>query len=88
MRTGAQTFPNAYIVGIFACCREIFLVTQHSEGISLAEKNEIELKRRLEDKRRSDLLMKILTSYFSRIVDMKKEHLNSELRQKSALKAE
>ena len=87
MRTCAQTYSNAYVVGIFACCREIFLVTQHSEGISLAEKNEIELKRRTQDKRRMELLMKLLTSYFARIVDMKKEHLNSELRQKQALKS-
>ena len=35
MRDSAKRFPNAYIVGIFACCREIFLVTQHSGGISL-----------------------------------------------------
>ena len=27
MRTAARTFSNAYIVGVFACCREIFLVT-------------------------------------------------------------
>ena len=27
MRTAAMTYSNAYIVGIFACCREIFLVT-------------------------------------------------------------
>ena len=49
MRTAAQTYSNAYIVGIFACCREIFLVTQHSECISLADKNEIILKKRLAD---------------------------------------
>ena len=35
MRKAAQRFSSAYIVGIFACCREIFLVTQHSGGISL-----------------------------------------------------
>ena len=35
MRDSAFKFPNAYIVGVFACCREIFLVTQHSGGISL-----------------------------------------------------
>ena len=27
MRTGARTFSNAYIVSIFACCREIYLVS-------------------------------------------------------------
>ena len=36
MRTAARSFSNSYIVGIFACCREIFLVTQHSGCISLA----------------------------------------------------
>ena len=72
MRTAAQTYSNAYVVGIFACCREIFLVTQHSEGISLAQKNEIEQKRKVEDQRRQELLMKIITSYFARIIDMKK----------------
>ena len=36
MRNLARTYSNAYIVGIFACCREIFLVTQHSGCISLA----------------------------------------------------
>ena len=72
MRTAAQNYSNAYVVGIFACCREIFLVTQHSEGISLAEKNEIEQKMKAEDQRRQELLMKIITSYFARIIDMKK----------------
>ena len=43
MRTTSRTFANAYIVGIFACCREIFLVTQHSGGISLAKKLEMEI---------------------------------------------
>ena len=49
MRTAAQAYSNAYIVGIFACCREIFIVTQHSECISKAERNEIYLKKRLLD---------------------------------------
>ena len=53
MRTAARTFSNAYIVGIFACCREIFLVTQHSGCISLAQKNELDTQKRLRDKRRS-----------------------------------
>jgi hypothetical protein len=48
MRISALNFSNAYIVGFFACCREIFLVTQHSGCISLADKNEIYLKRRLQ----------------------------------------
>ena len=78
MRTAAQTYSNAYVVGIFACCREIFLVTQHSEGISLAQKNEIDQKRKVEDQRRHELLMKIITSYFARIIDMKKEQLQSQ----------
>ena len=88
MRTAAQSYSNAYIVGIFACCREIFLVTQHSECISLADKNEIFLKKRLADKRRMEKLMKQLSIYFANIVDIKKEFLNNEMRQKQALEAE
>ena len=83
-----MTYSNAYIVGIFACCREIFLVTQHSECISLADKNEILLKKRLADKRRMEKLMKQLSIYFAKIVDIKKEFLNNEMRQKQALEAE
>ena len=49
MRRASLTHSNAYIVGVFACCREIFLVTQHSECISLADRNEIILKKKLED---------------------------------------
>ena len=49
MRMATQTFSNAYIVGIFACCREIFLVTQHSECISLADRNELLLKKKMQD---------------------------------------
>ena len=30
LRIATQTFSNAYNVGVFACCREIFLVSQHS----------------------------------------------------------
>ena len=75
-------FFNAYIVVIFACCREIFLVTQHSECISLAERNEITLKKRLQDKRRLEKLMQQLTVNFANIVEMKMEHLNNDSRQK------
>ena len=42
MRMTAMTYSNAYIVGIFACCREIFLVTEHSGCISLAQKQELD----------------------------------------------
>ena len=49
MRMASQTFSNAYIVGVFACCREIFLVTQHSGCISLEDRNEILLQKRLQD---------------------------------------
>ena len=87
MRTAAQTYTNAYIVGIFACCREIFIVTQHSECISLADKNEIYLIKRLADRRRMEELMKHLSIYFASIVDVKKESLNNEMRQRQALKA-
>ena len=60
MRTATTIFSNAYIVGIFACCREIFLVTQHSGCISLAQKYELDTQRRLRDKRRSERLIKLI----------------------------
>ena len=53
MRMAAMTHSNAYIVGIFACCREIFLVTEHSGCISLAQKSEIDTQKKIRDKRRS-----------------------------------
>ena len=37
MRKSALFNSNAYIVVIFACCREIFLVAQHCGGISLKQ---------------------------------------------------
>ena len=36
IRMLAQKYPNAYLVVIYACCREIFMVAHHSGGISLA----------------------------------------------------
>lgn len=71
MRQSALTNPNAYAVGIFACCREIFLLTQHSKCISLADKSELELKQRVEDQRRLQNLMKIVSEYFATIVNTK-----------------
>ena len=53
----------------------------------MSEKNEIFLKKRLADKRRMEKLMKQLSIYFGKIVDIKKEFLNSEMRQKQALEA-
>ena len=34
IRMLAQKYPNAYLVVIYACCREIFLVAEHCGGIS------------------------------------------------------
>ena len=50
MRMSALKYSNAYIVVIFACCREIFLVTQHSGGISLKQVAEIELAKKVRAK--------------------------------------
>jgi hypothetical protein len=47
MRLSATFNSNAYIVVIFACCREIFLVAQHCGGISLKQVNEIKLAQRV-----------------------------------------
>ena len=56
MRMASMSFSNAYIVGIFACCREIFLVTEHSQCISLADRDEFYSKR----KHSKELLQKYL----------------------------
>ena len=34
LRTAAIKFRNAYFIAIFACCREIFVRTIHTGGIS------------------------------------------------------
>ena len=60
MRTHARKFSNTYIVGIFACCREIFVISQHSGGINLAKKEELELQRELRARRRLERLMQRL----------------------------
>ena len=49
IRLMAQKFPNAYLVVIFACCREIHLVAQHCGGISLAQVNEIKLAKKVRE---------------------------------------
>ena len=85
MRTAARSFSNAYIVGIFACCREIFLVTQHSGCISLAQKKELDEQKRLRDKRRAERLVKLIQEQLAKIVHAKHENLNNDLRQKAAL---
>ena len=76
----ARSFSNAYILGIFACCREIFLVTEHSGCISLAHKKELDYQRKMRDKRRSERLMKLIEERFAVIVHAKHENLNNELR--------
>ena len=49
IRLLAQKYPNAYLVVIFACCREIFMVAQHCGGISLAQVNEIKLAKKVRE---------------------------------------
>ena len=47
MRILAMKYSNAYIVVIYACCREIFMVAQHCGGISLNQVKEIELAKKV-----------------------------------------
>ena len=60
IRLLAQKYPNAYLVVIFACCREIFMVAQHSGGISLAQVNEIKLAKKVRKQQAMDKLEKML----------------------------
>ena len=52
IRMAARMSSNSYYVSIFACCREIFLVTEHSGGISLLQLRDLEQQKKLRDKRR------------------------------------
>ena len=49
MRKLALKFSNAYLVVIFACCREIFLAAQHCGGFSLLQVNEIRLAKKVRE---------------------------------------
>ena len=49
MRKKAAQFSNAYLITIFACCREIFLVAQHSGGISREQVKVIQLAQKVKD---------------------------------------
>ena len=50
LRNIAQKYSNAYLVTIFACCREIHLISQHSKGISLKQFLEIEQEKKVRAK--------------------------------------
>ena len=39
----AMKYSNAYLIVIYACCREILILAQHSGGISLKQFKELEL---------------------------------------------
>ena len=60
MRQLALRFRNAYIVVIFACCREIFLVAQHCGGISLLQVKEIKLAKRVREQQAMEKLEKLI----------------------------
>ena len=60
IRNLAQKYPNAYLVVIFACCREIFMVAQHCGGISLAQVNEIKLAKKVREQQAMEKLEKML----------------------------
>ena len=47
MRKSALFNSNAYIIVIYACCREIFLVAQHCGGISLKQVDEMILAQKV-----------------------------------------
>ena len=39
LRSWAKIYPNAYIIGIFACCRQLFSAIEDRKFISKAEAN-------------------------------------------------
>jgi hypothetical protein len=65
-------------VGIFACCREIFSVTQHSGGISKAMKNKLDYQKFLIERAQEMMLLK-LSGKILDIIETKKQTLDKEL---------
>ena len=60
VRQSAQKFSNAYILCIFACCREILLRQTHSGGITLEEAKKKKRDYEYEKlKREEKLIMKL-----------------------------
>ena len=60
LRNLAQKYSNAYLVTIFACCREILLVSKHCGGVSLKHFLETEQEKRVRAKRALEKLQKQL----------------------------
>ena len=85
VRQMAQKFPNAYLVVIYACCREIFMVAYHSGGISLAQVNEIKLAKRIRKKQAIEKLEKMLHYQLKAILNNSKQVLDNQSRLQRAI---
>ena len=87
MRLMALRFPNAYIVVIFACCREIFLVAQHCGGISLSQVNELKRAEKIRRQQAIVKLEKLLHFQFKAILDKAKQVLDTQSKLQRAIDA-
>ena len=87
IRLLAQKYPNAYLVVIYACCREIFMVAHHSGGISLAQVNEIKLAKRVRKKQAIEKLEKMLHYQLKAILNNSKQVLDNQSRLQRAIEA-
>ena len=85
IRLLAKKYPNAYLVVIYACCREIFMVAHHSGGISLAQVNEIKLAKRIRKKQAIEKLEKMLHYQLKAILNNSKQVLDNQSRLQRAI---
>jgi hypothetical protein len=87
IRLLAQKYQNAYLVVIYACCREIFMVAHHSGGISLAQVNEIKLAKKVREQQAFDKLEKMIQHQLAAIINNSKQELDNQSRLQRAIKA-
>ena len=80
VRQMAQKFPNAYLVVIYACCREIFMLAHHSGGISLSQVNDIKLAKRIREEMALEKLEKMLHYQLKAILNATKFFFDNQSR--------
>ena len=88
MRKKAAQFSNAYLITIFACCREIFLVAQHSGGISREQVKVIQLAQKVKDQQEAMAkLAKKLCKQVGIILKQTKQVLDNMSRKQAAIES-
>ena len=73
----AMRFSNAYLIVVFACCREIFLVSRHCGGISLSQVEEIKFAKKVRERQAIEKLEKLLHFQVKAILNKRKQFLDN-----------